>query len=151
MIRTQVEYDRFQNIDFRLLGSVGVGVNLARGDDLNWRFEMGPAYESVRFREVVVGQDRSEESFGMYFKTTTDWEITRDLEFELSAISYVSIENSDDATHLVRGTLSLDIARDFTLDLTLQWNRNENPEREDDGRLPDRDDFRFLIGLGWEF
>ena len=80
-----------------------------------------------------------------------DQKISERLDFNVDYIAFVSAENSDDATHELKAVLSFELISDFDLDFTLIIDRNENPQRGDDGVLPDRDDVRFLIGLSWDF
>ena len=49
LLRTETTYDKFQNIDLRLRGSVGVGFNLIRTNDLNWRIEGGRGWNTRSF------------------------------------------------------------------------------------------------------
>ncbi len=149
--RTDATYDKFQNLDYRIRLSTGLGVNLIRGNRVNWRIQAGPAQEFVRYREVTGNQSRQESNRGAIFTTVLDWEITNDVDFHFETLSFVSTENSDNANHILTARLSLDLIEDFDLDLTFKYERNENPERDEAGRLPERDDFRFLVGLGYEF
>ena len=87
----------------------------------------------------------------MFFALHYTQEITEHIDFLVDYQSFVNFENSDDATHNLKATLSFEIISDFDLDFSLILDRNENPQRGEDGERPDRDDVRFLIGLAWEF
>ena len=150
-LRTETTYDKFQNIDLRLRGSVGVGFNLIRTNDLNWRIEGGPGLEHTEFREAAPGADDDESGAGFALAMYYDQKISERLDFNVDYIAFVSAENSDDATHELKTVLSFELISDFDLDFTLTIDRNENPQRGNDGVLPDRDDVRFLIGVSWDF
>ena len=151
LLRTETTYDKFQNIDLRLRGSVGVGFNLIRTNDLNWRIEGGPGLERTEFREAAPGAEDDTSAAGFAFALYYDQKISKKLDFNVDYIAFVSAENSDDATHELKAVLSFELISDFDLDFSLIIDRNENPQRGDDGVLPDRDDIRFLIGVSWDF
>ena len=47
--------------------------------------------------------------------------------------------------------LSIDLIEDFDLDVTFQWDRIGDPQRDADGVLPEQDDFQTTVGVGWKF
>ena len=40
---------------------------------------------------------------------------------------------------------------DIDLDITFQWDRIGSPQKDASGNVPDSDDFRMSVGLGWDF
>ena len=53
--------------------------------------------------------------------------------------------------HHILGRLSTDLVGDLDLDFTVVWDRTEKPQQRADGTFPEQDDYRVIIGLGYEF
>ena len=47
--------------------------------------------------------------------------------------------------------LSTDLFGDLDLDISLEWNHTESPQAAEDGTIPEQDDYRFQVGLSYEF
>ena len=48
-------------------------------------------------------------------------------------------------------SLSSDLVGELDLDLTVTWDRVEDPQPAADGKVPDKDDYRFTVGISYEF
>jgi hypothetical protein len=53
--------------------------------------------------------------------------------------------------HHLLSTLSTDLIGNFDLDISFIWDRIDKPQQRADGSTPERDDYRLMIGLGYEF
>ena len=53
--------------------------------------------------------------------------------------------------HHIVTLLSSDLFGDLDLDISLEWNRTQNPKAAEDGSIPEQDDFRLQVGLSYEF
>ena len=60
-------------------------------------------------------------------------------------------EDMDKSIVHMDATLSIDLYNDLDLDVTLQWDRINDPQAQASGAIPDEDDFRLTVGVGWEF
>ena len=47
-------------------------------------------------------------------------------------------------------TVETELTDDLDLDVSLVWDRTRQPVAEENGDIPEQDDFRFLIGLGYD-
>jgi len=47
--------------------------------------------------------------------------------------------------------LSIDLVGDFDLDIGFVWDRVNQPAPGPDGTIPEKDDFRTTVGLGYSF
>ena len=106
---------------------------------------------ACRTSSVEPSEDSTSDNLGLYFGSRLDWELTKDIDFSFESDSFVSADDLSDATHSLITTLSFEVVSDFDIDFSLLVDRKENPEADGDGVLPDKDDIRFIIGLGWEF
>ena len=48
-------------------------------------------------------------------------------------------------------SLETDITRLLDFDVTLEWNRIQNPREDEDGNTPLQDDFRMTVGLTFDW
>ena len=46
---------------------------------------------------------------------------------------------------------STDLIGDLDLDVSLVWDRTQKPQTRADGTVPEKDDFRLIFGLAYEF
>ena len=53
--------------------------------------------------------------------------------------------------HHLLTTLSSDLVGNFDVDISFVWDRTQDPPPLADGTLPERDDYRLLVGLSYEF
>lgn len=47
--------------------------------------------------------------------------------------------------------LSVDLVGDLDLDIAFVWDRVNRPAADSGGDVPEKDDYRTTIGLGWSF
>ena len=60
-------------------------------------------------------------------------------------------EESGTYLHHLITTLSSDIIGDIDLDVSLVWDRVEDPEPAADGTVPEKNDFQLIVAIGYEF
>ena len=48
-------------------------------------------------------------------------------------------------------TLSTDLIGNVDFDVSLVWDRTEQPPPDSSGETPEKDDFRLMIGIGYDF
>ena len=82
--------------------------------------------------------------------TKFDTELTKKIDFNASYVFYIVNEKSGKYTHNVRAALEIELTRRLDLDLSFVWDRIQDPKPKDDGQVPDRDDFYFFFGIGFE-
>jgi long-subunit fatty acid transport protein len=46
---------------------------------------------------------------------------------------------------------SFDLTDDLSMDVSMVWDRINEPRRDSDGSLPEQDDYRLIFGLGYDF
>jgi hypothetical protein len=50
----------------------------------------------------------------------------------------------------VTAALEIELTSRLDLDLSFVWDRIQNPKPEENGTVPDRDDFYLFFGIGFE-
>ncbi|MEM8885511.1 MAG: DUF481 domain-containing protein [Planctomycetota bacterium] len=143
--------DPFQNIALRITPLIGVGYNIfSRGIDkgpIDWDVSVLGGYRFTQFDSGAPDDGTAV----IAFSTSVDWDITKKLEAELSYDLQLSVEALRDNTQNLTFDLSYDIYKDLDFDFTIVWNFVGAPRPDENGDVPEKADFRFIFGLGWEF
>jgi putative salt-induced outer membrane protein YdiY len=143
--------DPFQNIANR--GTVGIGVGYQLADTLktDWDISGGPAYQYTRFDEVEEGAASGESTIALVGGTRLELEITRTLDFDYDYQFQLVSRAAGLYNHHMTMGFSTDLIRRLDLDISLVWDRIQEPQPEADGTVPEQDDWRLIFGLGFEF
>jgi putative salt-induced outer membrane protein YdiY len=143
--------DRFQNISRQFTPAAGVGYHLFKRSKLKWDLTLALGWRYTAFDSVPEGRPTDDSTAAIIPGTDLQWDITKSLEFDLNYRAEVAVPDTENTNHYVVAKLSIDLISDFDLDVTFQWDRVGNPKPDSDGTIPENDDFRTTIGLGWDF
>jgi hypothetical protein len=143
--------DEPQNIEWRLTPAKGAGYTLVDLPRFTWDVEAGVGYQYILYSEASAGDTRTDTQAAAIFATAWESDLTSDIELDGEYRMQLGLGNIRNTSHHFLTVLSIDLIYDFDLDLTFVWDRTENPLQEEDGRRPDRNDFRTTVGLGWDF
>lgn len=143
--------DEFQNITPRWTIGAGAGVFLARKSSFEWWVQLNGGYQSTSFASTEPGDVDQEGSASAIPSTSLELDITGKLELSFNYRSQVTIPDSKGTTHHTFALLSYDLLSVLTLDTSVTWDRVENPKRDSEGNLPQRDDLRLYFGIGLDF
>lgn len=143
--------DRFQNVENQFTLGTGAGYDLIRTPktELNLFGGIGALYKEAV--SVEEGQDTANTSPSISFGTYYDTELTSRLDFDFRYTGRLVDEENGQYIHNLVTTLSSDIVGELDLDLTWQWDRTQKPAQAADGSTPDQDDYRFTVGISYEF
>jgi hypothetical protein len=143
--------DEFQNISGQLSAGTGIGHDLIRNAETEWDVGAGVGVLRKRYTSVPAGVDPQESSPTLQLSTRFDTELTKTLEylFELR-MQFVNERAGAYLQHLST-TLSSDLTSRLDLDLTLQWDRVAKPQPKSDGSVPEKDDYRLIVSVKYEF
>ena len=143
--------DPFQNIKHQLTLETGLGYELINNSRTNWEISAGAGVNHVR--RVSVGPEEASNStspawsLGTHFETElTSW---MDYLFTFQA-TFLDEESGKYQHHLVT-TLSTDLVGNIDFDLTFVWDRTGAPPPRADGTPIEKDDFRLMTGIGFDF
>jgi putative salt-induced outer membrane protein YdiY len=148
-----IEYfrDRFQNTDSRITASTEMGYMLFDEQDFSWEISGGPGYQVTKFDSVEAGEDDKEETVIVTASTELDWDITNDINyiFDYNAKSVSRAAGS--LIHHLKTGLKVELIKNFNIELMYYWDRIEQPVADDVGIVPQNDDKRFVVSVGYEF
>jgi putative salt-induced outer membrane protein YdiY len=143
--------DKFQNIRSRFTPGTGLNYDLINRSVVEWGVGAGFGYQQTRYLSVEPTQDASEETAVLLAGTDLNWDVTKDLEFTFNYNLNAGLRSGSSTDHHVTGVFSFDIWKDLDLDLSLVWDHVGSPKPREDRSIPDRNDLRTTVGIGWEF
>jgi hypothetical protein len=149
-IGIEIYADPFSNISIRVTPGVGVGYHVFRGK-FDLTVELGAAYQRSNFVSVPLGEPKSENSGAVLFSVIFESEPFKRVDFDLSYTLQLTFPTIGDTSQNALGVISFEITRALDLDVTLNWDRIQDPRQRQDGSIPKSDDFRLVLGLGLEF
>ena len=143
--------DTFQNVDDRYTYSIGIGYSIINENKMTWDITAGPGYQKTNFSNVSETEESNEKSAMVNLGTVFDYEINKQLDFVSDyQLKFVDKE-SGKALHQLKFILKIELINDFDIDLTYYLNRTEEPRSDDDGITPEKNDYRFVVSLGYTF
>lgn len=143
--------DRFQNIENQLTVGSGGGYDIIRTSKTEWDISAGLGALYKEAASVEAGKEAGNTSPALLLGTSFDTELTKWLDYLFQyRVQFVDENNGSLLQNMVT-TLSSDLVGELDLDLTLTWDRVEDPQPAADGTVPEQDDFRFTVGISYEF
>ena len=157
--------DPFQNIDQEITTKVAAGYTIVRNRYIEWDISGGPAQIKTQYDTVESGSDKDSESWAAQFNTKVDIDITKnvrrtlgdyyavfkDVDLILNYQFTFTDEKSGDYKHHMITKLENDLTSWLDLDITFIWDYLQTPTANEDGKVPKKDDYQFLIGFGIDF
>jgi len=143
--------DEFLNIDRRMRYGVAVGYHVIDTNRTTWDVNAGPSYQTTVFKEVQEGEKDTENSPGLVLGTDFTYEITADIDYDASYNIQFVDEASGDYIHHFQTGLEIELANDFDLDVTFYADRTEKPKADAEDNIPEQNDFRLVVSLGYDF
>ena len=143
--------DRFQNVENQVTFGTGAGYDIIRTAKTEWDISGGFGALYRESTSVEEGQDTANTSPALTFGTLYDVEINKWLDYYLKYTGRIVDEENGQYIHNLVTTLSSDITGALDLDLTIVWDRTQKPQPVASGAVPQQDDFRFTVGISYEF
>lgn len=143
--------DEFQNIKSRYSVGIALGYHLVDSAKTTWDVTIGPSYQETNYAEVEDGENDKEDSSVVALGTYYEYEITSDIDFEANYQVQIVSEEAGEYIHHLETGVEVDLGNDFDLDVMFYVDRTENPKPNEDGAFPDKDDYRLVVSLGYEF
>jgi putative salt-induced outer membrane protein YdiY len=150
---TSIQYfrDPFQNIRLRLTPAAGVGYDVVKTGPMDLSLFVGPAYQYVEYESSEPGTDSSDGTAAGLAILAYSWDVTPDVELGLDYNVTVPLPESNSYNSRLSAVIEVDLIWDFDLEVRFVWDRVNDPKADDTGEVPQKDDFRTTVGLGWEF
>lgn len=143
--------DKYQNIRHRATYGAGAGYDVIDTSKITWSLTGGPAVQSVEYVEVQPGEDKRNVSPALMVQSRYDHEINDAVDFVWNYNLYILNEESGRYTHHMIATIETEFIDDFTVDLSIIWDRVEKPAEREDGTTPLRDDTRLVFSVGYSY
>jgi putative salt-induced outer membrane protein YdiY len=148
-----IEYfrDQFQNTDSRITVSTEIGYLLFDDSSFTWEISGGPGYQKTKFESVEPGEDDNEKTVIGTGSTELNWDITNDIEYSFSYDVQIVSSRAGGLIHHLKTGIEIELIKDFDIELMYYWDRVEEPVADNVGILPNKDDKRFVVSVGYEF
>lgn len=148
-----VEYlrDPFQNFAQRWTIGAALGYQLVDTSRISWEANAGPAYQHTTFVSVAEGESEIEKTAALWAGTTYKNELTDDIDYTFDYRFLVTKPEAGRYTHHFLTGLSIDSVGPLDFDISFVWDRVQRPRAESTGVVPKKDDYRLILGLGFDF
>jgi hypothetical protein len=143
--------DPFQNIRNQGTLETGLGYELINTARTDWELFAGIGANFVRYDSVEAGQSTNSTSPALSVGTSFETEITSWMDYMFDFQATFLDDASGAYQHHLLTTLSTDLIGNFDLDVSFVWDRTQKPQPRADLSIPERDDYRIMIGVGYEF
>lgn len=143
--------DRFQNLEMRATPYAALGYTLIDESRIEWSLTAGYGYRYTEFISTPEGVEDPDTTANAIFATRVGWEPTSTLDVDFDYTAQIGLPDTTDTNQGATLILSLDLLFDLDLDVQFRWDRVGLPRPDEDGSIPEQDDFRTTIGLGWDF
>ena len=143
--------DQLQNIEHQGTVDSGIGYHLVDTHRTSWDLRAGVGGNYLESVSVEAGEENGQWTPVGTLGMDLDVEVTSWLDYELAVSMWFLEEGAGEYQHHIVTMLSSDLFGDLDLDISLEWNHTENPQAAADGSIPERDDYKFQVGLSYEF
>jgi putative salt-induced outer membrane protein YdiY len=143
--------DPFTNISYRLTPGAGLGYKLIDTKRYEWNVSTGLQYQYTRYKSVAEGEATSLSTGAAYGLTTLDGELTDRIDLGYSYRIDTVIRDIANYTHNMQCSFSYEISDVFIFDITVYWDRVNQPAADEQGNVPVKDDFSIVFSTGVEF
>ncbi len=142
--------DPFQNIETRANIGIAIGYTIINTNDSEWDISGGPAYQETKFVSVQPGQSSKDSTATLILTTKFDTELNSKVDLEGTYSITLGDSKTGGYTHRSILTLETELTDKLDFDVTGVWDRIKDPVQDQDGNIPERDDFRIMVGLGYD-
>jgi Protein of unknown function, DUF481 len=142
--------DPFSNTKHSVTVGSGVGYHIIDTSKTEWLFSPGIAYQYVENVSVGAGEDPNNSTPALVIATAFDTELTKRTDFNASYRCNIVNEEAGKYTHHALAALEFELTNRLDLKLSVIWDRIHKPKAEEDGTVPDQDDFYYFCGIEFE-
>lgn len=143
--------DPFQNFESRWTIGAALGYQLVDTSRISWEVNAGPAYQLTKFVSVGEGESDEEKTIGFWSGTTYTNELTEDIDYNLDYRFLIVKPEAGRYTHHFLTGFSIDSLGPLDFDFSFVWDRVQQPRADSAGVVPKKDDYRLILGLGFDF
>jgi putative salt-induced outer membrane protein YdiY len=143
--------DPFQNISYRLTVGAGAGYSLIDTAKTEWDISAGPGFRYTKFENVEAGENGSESTPALWASTDYEHELNSRMDLLLDYSTVVGNQESGGYTHHAVASLETELLSWLDFDLSFIWDHIQNPTPDEEGITPEKNDYRFIIGLALDY
>ncbi len=152
--------DPFQNIEQRYTVAVGVGYDILYTASTNWSVTAGPGYQKENYSNAVLNRaaDGNISDFSspiLYFNTTFDYDIAKDVDFIFTYNMYYQTEEAGTYIHHAIAALNTELINNLVFNVSVIWDKTATPQSfiNDVGvkETPEQDDLKTVVSLGYSY
>jgi hypothetical protein len=100
---------------------------------------------------VTAGEDRTDESATAILGTRFETDVTNAVDWVLDYSLQVGVPEVEETNTHLRTALEIELSSVLDLDVAFVWDRIGDPQPDQNGQRPERDDFYITVGLGVDF
>jgi putative salt-induced outer membrane protein YdiY len=143
--------DPFVNIESRWTLGAGVGYDLIDKKNMELTVGGGPAYQTTQFTTEQPGGGNRETTPALVGSTVFDMNITGDIDFIWDYRFQLTNEETGTYNHHMVTKFEIELTRRLDVDISWIWDRIQDPRPNQDRSVPKQDDYRLILGIGFEF
>lgn len=146
--------DPFQNIDGRYTIAVGIGYDIIYTPKTNWSLTAGPGYQRTYYtdyNETDPDSTQYAETPLVFLDSHFDTELTNDIDFIIDYTAYFVNLESGQYIHHAMVAIESEIISDLTIDFSLFWDRTSEPIAFSDGTVPEKNDYKTMLAVGYSY
>jgi putative salt-induced outer membrane protein YdiY len=143
--------DPFQNTALRAVPSAGAGYRIIDASRFEWEVGLGMGYQYLEFISTTTGRPPSQNDVANRLSTSFSWTIVSDLDLDVEHYSVFVWTSLGQSTEHTQATLSYELTKLLDIDITAIHDYTWEPVANDQGEVPDKNDFRLTVGLSVEF
>jgi len=143
--------DPFQNIDHKETYGFGAGYEVIDKPKTDWTISGGPAYQQTTFVSVEAGTPEKESTPAFAFGSNLDMELSSWLDFLWTYSFQIVNEISGKYNHHFVVGFETEVTRLLDFDITMIWDRIQNPRPAEDRTVPLQDDYRLIVSLAFDW
>jgi len=143
--------DPFANLAHRFTLGMGLRFTLADTSDRTWEATAGLGYQASRFVEVPPSAASSAKTPALIVGLNVEEELTGWVDFNVDYRAYIVQSDSGRYAHHFVSGLEIELTSVLDLDLTLTWDRIQEPQPDAEGVVPKKDDLRLAVLFELDF
>lgn len=147
----QYLHDPFQNIANKYTAGVGVGYDIINTPKTDWSITAGPGYQYTQFKEVDANASETADTPLVFFDSRFNTELTSNIDFIINYNMFYLNEESGTYVHHAEVTLQTEVLKDFDFDISVFWDKTQDPIAFADGTFPKQNDVQTMVAIGYSY
>ncbi len=143
--------DPFRNIRQEHSPTIGFGFELLNKPKIKWNILGSGGYRYTQYSSVESGQKDSSQSVILLSGTNVTADLTDSTEVQLSYSINFDLINLKNIVHNLVSNVLVDITNNLELDLMFSWTMVGDPEKRENGTVPEKSDISLTAGISYSF